>query len=234
MTTTLAKVMSDLEALADPQKAVYKAQQFNIQTDKALGIYQADLKALAKRLPKDVTLALALYETGIYEARLLCAKIFPIAALRSELLEKWVADFENWEVCDTFCMGLVAKSPFALEKIAAWANRPREFERRASFATMAAYCMADKKAENSIFNAFFSLIEQAAADDRIYVKKAVNWALRNIGKRNVDLHHAATACAQRLLNRPEKSAQWIASDALRQWNKPAFKYADYPRAVYRP
>lgn len=234
MPPTTPQILAQLKSLANPQKALYKAKKFNIQAQNTLGIYQADLKALAKELPQNAPLALELYQTGIYEARLLCAKIFPMQDLTGEQMEQWVQEFENWEVCDTFCMGLFAKSPLAVEKIHAWVDRTAEYERRASFATLAAYCMAAKKANNAHFQQFFPLIEEAADDNRIYVKKAVNWALRNIGKRNKDLHQDAQACAEKLLQRPEKSAQWIARDALKQWSKPNYKYADYPRAVYRP
>lgn len=234
MSPTTPQILAQLQQLANPQKALYKAKKFNIQAQNTLGIYQADLKALAKTLPQDPKLALELYYSGIYEARLLCAKLFPLQALEGEQMEQWVQDFENWEICDTFCMGLFAKSPLAVEKIQAWATREPAYEKRASFATLAAYCMANKKANNAHFQQFFPLIEAAAADDRIYVKKAVNWALRNLGKRNKDLHQTAQACAERLLKRPEKSAQWIAKDALKQWSKPNYKYSNYPRASYKP
>lgn len=230
ITTTLQQ----LQALANPEKVLYKAQKFGIHAEQTLGIYQADLKALAQKLPASKELALGLYDTGIYEARILCAKLFPIKELEEAQMERWIQDFENWEICDTFCMGLFAKSPWAVAKIQAWATRTREYEKRASFATLAAYCMAAKKANNAAFDPFFALIEAAADDERLYVKKAVNWALRSMGKRNVDLHQLAKACANRLLQRPAKSAQWIAKDALRQWNKPQYKYLDYPRAIYRP
>lgn len=233
MKATATTILAHLQTLSNPEKAVYKAQKFGVHAEQTLGIYQADLKALAKELPKDKKLALEIYQSGIYEARILCAKLFPLKELEAEQMEKWIKDFENWEICDTFCMGLFAKSPLAVAKIHAWANREQTYEKRASFATLAAYCMAAKKADNASFRPFFSLIEAAAADERLYVKKAVNWALRNIGKRNVDLNQEARACAQRLLQRPEKSAQWIAKDALRQWDKPTYNYLDYPRAIYR-
>ncbi|MGH1334656.1 MAG: DNA alkylation repair protein [Aureispira sp.] len=233
MEATATAVLAHLHTLSNPEKAAYKAQKFGVHAQQTLGIYQADLKALAKELPKNKTLALDLYKSGIYEARILCAKIFPLKELDGEQMEVWIKDFENWEICDTFCMGLFAKGPLAASKIYAWANKEREYERRASFATLAAYCMAAKKVENASFRPFFSLIEAAADDERLYVKKAVNWALRNIGKRNIDLHQEAQACAERLLLRPEKSAQWIGKDALKQWSKPGYKYADYPRAIYR-
>ncbi|MFK7798746.1 MAG: DNA alkylation repair protein [Aureispira sp.] len=234
MGITATNVLAQLQTLANPEKALYKAQKFGIHAEQTLGIYQADLKALAKKLPASKELALGLYDTGVYEARILCAKLFPIDELEEEYLEKWIQDFENWEICDTFCMGLFAKSSWAGSKIQEWATRTNEYEKRASFATLAAYCMAAKKADNASFEQFFPLIEAAATDERLYVKKAVNWALRNIGKRNIDVQQAAKVCAHRLLQMPSKSAQWIAKDALRQWNKPQYKYLDYPRAIYRP
>ena len=130
-------------------------------------------------------------------------------------------------------MGLFAKSKFAIPKIYEWSTRENEFEKRAAFATMAAYCMADKKAENEVFENFFPLIIKASDDNRLYVKKAVNWALRNIGKRNKDLHQQVIEVAKQLIALNTKSAIWIGKDALHQLIKPKVNILDYPRKIYR-
>lgn len=226
-------ILSRLHQLANPDKVAYKAERFGIVSHNALGIYQKDLNALAKQFPKDKVLAEALFDSGIYEARVLCSKLFPLEELTEAHLEQWVPTFENWEICDSFCMGLFAKSKFAVPKIIEWSSRDAEFERRASFATLAAYCTADKKAENDIFLQFFPLIYSTANDNRIYVKKAVNWALRSIGKRNPDLRKEAIQWSEQILSLETKAAKWIAQNALKELNKEGLRISDYPRAIYR-
>ena len=130
-------------------------------------------------------------------------------------------------------MGLFAKNKLARKKIQEWHEREPEFERRAAFVIIAAYCMADKYADNEVFESFFPLIKKMANDERIYVKKAVNWALRNIGKRNCDLHQSALLIARELLQMDNKTARWIAKDALRELEKSKVRMSDYPRAIYR-
>ena len=219
--------------MADVEKVTYKEQKFGIIANNSLGIYHKDLKELAKEIGKNNMLAIQLFDSGIYEARLLCSKIFNPKDITEPLMEKWVQTFENWEICDSFCMAIFAKSEFALAKILEWTSRNPEFEKRAGFAIMAAYCMADKKAENEIFQQFFSIINKQADDERLYVKKAVNWALRNIGKRNIDLNKSAIKTANKILLKESKAAKWIAKDALRELQKENVRTSDYPRAIYR-
>ena len=226
-------IIERLHQLADREKVAFKAAKFGIHSTNAIGVYHKDLKVLAKEIGKDRALALQLFDTNIYEARLLCSKIFPIPELTEDLMEQWVLSFENWEICDSFCMGVFAKSSFAVPKAKEWTRREAEFEKRAGFAIIAAYCMADKKANNEVFEQFLPLIKQEANDHRIYVKKAVNWALRNIGKRNIDLHEKVITCAHEILELESKSAKWIAKDTLRQLTKEKVNILDYPRAIYR-
>ena len=175
-----------------------------------------------------------LFDSGIYEARLLCSKLFYPKDLTENLMEKWVRTFENWEICDSFCMGVFAKSDLALTKILEWSEREEEFQKRAAFAIMAAYCMADKKSENELFAQFFPIIKDAANDERLYVKKAVNWALRNIGKRNIDLRKQAIEVCNVLVKIDSKAANWIANNALKELQKEGVRTSDYPRKIYRP
>ena len=166
-------IIEKLRVLANEETVTRKAEKFGIKASNSLGLYQKDIAKVAKETGKNSVLADALFESGIYKARLLCSKIFAIKDLTEEHLEKWVVTFENWEICDSFCMGLVAKSPYAVSKALEWTGREREFEKRAGFATIAAYCMADKKASNDVFKSFFPPILKGSTDDRIYVKKAV-------------------------------------------------------------
>jgi 3-methyladenine DNA glycosylase AlkD len=231
---TVAQVISRLQDLSDAEKVTYKAKRFGIVAHNALGIYQKDLNELARQIKKDSMLAVALFDTNIYEARILCSKIFHPNDLTTELMESWVATFENWEICDAFSMGLFAKSRFAVPKAIEWADRIPEFEKRASFATIASYCMADKKASNEVYEPFIPLIKAAATDDRIYVKKAVNWALRSIGKRNRYLQQKAITAAYEILTIDNKAAQWIAKNAIKELESSQVNMLDYPRSIYRP
>lgn len=228
----LQYILRQLKTLADPEKIVLKEKKFGIYARNSLGVYQKDLKALAKDIGQDNELALALYDSGIYEARILCSKIYDPSCLSEEQMDKWAADFENWEICDSFCMSFFTKSPYALSKANAWSGAEGEFVKRAGFAIMAAYGFADKTSGNDVFERFFIPIEREAYDDRLYVKKAVNWALRNIGKRNTDLQQQAITVANGLLTMDSKSAKWIAKDALRELKKPDVKVLCYPRHLY--
>lgn len=229
-----AEILRELHSLADASVIKTKQKRFGIVADNALGIYQKDLNALAKQLPKDTKLAMELFDTGIYEARLLCAKLFKPAHLTEEIAEKWVKSFTNWEDCDSFCLAVFGKSNLALHCILEFTQRTPEYEKRAGFATMASYCMADKKATNDIYEQLLEIVEQHATDERLYVKKAVNWALRSIGKRNRDLQKAAIACANRLVQTKNKTAYWVGSNALQELTKKEVRMSDYPRSIYRP
>jgi 3-methyladenine DNA glycosylase AlkD len=230
---TLQDVIAKLESLSNPKKIILKKEKFGISANNSLGIYHQDLKVIAKQIGTDNQLALALFDTGIYEARLLCSKIYQAQELTITLMDRWVVTFENWEICDSFCMGFFVKSEFALTKAFEWIESDDEFIKRAGFVIMAAYGFAHKNAENDVFESFLSAIKQHATDDRVYVKKAVNWALRNIGKRNKDLNKKAIATANDILKIKHKTAQWIAKNALNEIEKEGRKFLDYPRSIYR-
>lgn len=232
---TLAEVLSRLHALADSDKVLFKQQKFGIIANNALGIYIKDIKDIAKEIGSDNELALALFDRGIYEARLLCSKVFKPKDVTEALMEKWVVTFENWEMCDSFSMGLFSKSRFAVQKIQEWSTREAEFEKRAAFATLASYCMADKTSGNDLFESFLPILLRESSDSRLYVKKAVNWALRSIGKRNQDLRKLAIQTAIQISeeNKNSKTAQWIAKDALKELQGEKVNILDYARAIYR-
>lgn len=229
---TYNDVMACLEELKDAEKVVFKKRKFGIIANNSLGIYHKELKMVAKEIGKDNALAIQLFDSGIYEARILCSKIFKPKDITEELMEKWVVTFENWEICDSFCMGLFAKSELAVSKALEWSSREGAFEKRAAFAIIASYCMADKKAGNEVFEQFLQVIKREVNDERLYVKKAVNWALRNIGKRNIDLRMSAIGVAQEILKEKSRSAKWIAKDALRELQKEHVRTSNYPREIY--
>ncbi|MFT4521810.1 MAG: 3-methyladenine DNA glycosylase AlkD [Bacteroidia bacterium] len=232
---TYAEVIARLEELANPEKIEFKRKKFGVLANNSLGVMHSDIKPIAQAIGRNDAMALELFDGEIYEGRLLCSKIFQPKNVTSQLAEKWVKTFENWEICDSFCMGLIAKSPLAVAKIKEWVQREAEFERRAGFAVMAAYCMGDKKADNSIYESFLPIIETSAQDDRVYGKKAVHWALRSVGKQNIALKEAAIACSKRLLEfqSESKSAVWIGKDALRELGGEKPNVLDYPRHIYR-
>ena len=228
------QILSRLDALADADKIGIKENKFGIYANNSLGVYHKELKAIAKEIGQDSELAVALYDTGIYEGRILCSKIFDPEQMSEEQMDRWAADFENWEICDSFCMGFFAKSTFALPKAHEWSRAEREFVKRAGFVVMAAYGFAHKESGNSVFEEFLEPIEREASDDRLYVKKAVNWALRNIGKRNTDLQVKAINVANRLAVADATSARWIGKNALNELTRSDVKIMDYPRHTYRP
>lgn len=230
---TYAEVTERLYELEDQEKVVFRQKKFGIISNNSLGIYHKDLKVIAKQIGRNNELALELFDGGIYEGRLLCSKIFRPKDVTEALMEKWVKTFENWEMCDSFSMGLFAKSEHALAKILDWTKREPTFEKRAGFATMAAYCLADKKSGNELFEQFLPIIKREANDERLYVKKAINWALRSIGKRNVDLNEKAIEAAREILQFESKAAKWIAKDAIRELESEKVKIMDHPRGVYR-
>lgn len=228
----LQVILNELYALADPAIVEKKAKKWAVKTSESLGIHHRELKVIAKRIGTDNDLAVQLIETGIYEARLLASKILDPAFVTSKMMDDWVMFFDNWEICDSFSMAVFATTEFALQKIEDWSTRDEEYVKRAAFAIMAAYTMADKKAENKVFTDLFPIIKSAANDNRVYVKKAVNWALRSIGKRNVDLRLEAISLSKELLDMDTPSATWIARDALKELESDSVRISNYPRAVY--
>lgn len=234
----LSQILEKLNSLKNPEKIIFKEKKFWIISDNSLWIYHSDLKEIAKKIWKNDKLAIELFDTWIYEARILCSKIFNPKNITEKLMEKRVKTFENWEICDSFSMWLFSKSEFAIKKTLEWSLRENEFEKRASFSTFASFCMAWKDENNEVFENFLKIIEKESNDERIYVKKAINWALRNIWKRNIDLNKKTIEIAERVLwNKLEKSIsnskQWIFKNALKELNSNKIKILDYPRNIYR-
>ena len=179
-----------------------------------------NLRPLAKRLTRDHQLAAALWATGVHEARILAAFIDEPAKVTTAQMDKWVAEFNSWDLCDQVCMSLFDKTPHVETKIKKWAKDEREFVRRAAFALLAGYAVHGKRTPDATFVAMLPLIERHATDPRNFVKKAVNWALRQIGKRSIALHADALALAEKLAASSDRTARWIGKDAVRELSDP--------------
>jgi 3-methyladenine DNA glycosylase AlkD len=192
--------------------------RFAIPSEKAFGVPVGEIRALGKRLGRSSRLAAELWATDVYEARMLAVFVEDPANVTPKQMDQWCRDFDSWAICDTACFHLFDRTPHAWKKIRAWAGRKDEFVKRAAFALLASLTVHDKQASDEQFAEGLALIEPAATDDRNFVKKAVNWALRSIGKRNKSLHAAAVAVAKRLAESTESAPRWIGKDALRELN----------------
>ncbi len=204
--------------------------RYGITTADAFGVSISVLRPMARKLGIDHDLALALWATGNHEARLLASMVDDPAQVTEEQMDAWAAAFDSWDVCDQVTSNLFDKTPYAYAKVHEWSAADDEWVKRAAFATAAALAVQDKQAADEPFVEILELIRREAGDDRNFVKKAVNWALRNIGKRDLRLHAAATATAEAILAAAEersasaegrkdpaaRSGRWIARDALRE------------------
>jgi len=190
--------------------------RFGINTDKAFGISIPILRALAKEIGKDHKLAIELWKRGFHEARILCSMIAEADKATPALMNKWVKDFNSWDLCDQCCNNLFVYTPFVKEKIIEWNDSTKEFVKRASFVLIAVSAVHRKDWNDTDFVRFLPLIEKHSVDGRNFVKKAVNWALRGIGKRNLNLNGIAIGFAEKLCENESKSAKWIAEDALKE------------------
>ena len=215
MSKKLDLILARLEILTNKKNLAGMAR-FGIATDKAFGVKHPELKVIAKNYRKDHELALELWASGYHEARLLATIIDDPKMVSEAQAEAWVKDINSWDICDGFTGNLIDKTPFAYKKAIQWAHRDEEFVRRAGFALMAWLPMHDKKAPDTKFDPFFPLIIQYAGDERNFVKKAVNWALRQLGKRNALLNKKAIQTAKQIAKIDNKAARWIAKDALKE------------------
>jgi 3-methyladenine DNA glycosylase AlkD len=215
-------IIRHLRSLANPPNVAGMAR-YGINPHNTLGVPMPVLRSLAKEVGKDHELALALWRSGVHEARILACLVDDPRQVTERQMEELVADFDSWDVCDQCCANLFDKTSLACRKTAEWSVRPEEFVRRAGFVLMAALAVHDKKAADAVFEAFLPMIKAAAKDERNFVKKAVNWALRQIGKRNSRLNSLAQTAARDIMTQDSRPARWIASDALRELTSPAVK-----------
>lgn len=209
------EIIKKLKSQAD-DKNKQGMVRFGINPKGTLGVSVPVLRKMAKDIGKNQELSLKFWDSGIHEAKLLAVFIGEPDKVTEKQMEKWVKDIDSWDVCDQLCGNLFDKTPFAYKKIYQWVKRKEEFIRRTGFVLMATLSVHDKKAGNKEFEKFFPLIKKYSTDERNFVKKAVNWALRQIGKRNLSLNKKTIKLAKEIQKIDFKSARWIANDAIRE------------------
>jgi len=221
--------MASLEEALDRIKSMARPDQldgmarYGMAVERRLGVSVPELRSLAKELGRDHELALELWGTGIAEARLVAGMIGDPGKLTEAQMEEWVTGIDSWDVCDQVCMNLFEKVPLAWKKIIDWSEREEEFVKRAAFALIACLAWHDKKATDERFIELLPVIVRGATDERNFVKKAVNWALRNIGKRNSNLNRAAIETAGGIQQIDSRAARWIAADTIRELESEAVR-----------
>ena len=212
---TCEQISSDLIAMANPENVAGMAR-YGISPVGTLGVSMPVLRKLAKKIGRDHVLAEALWITGVHEARILAALIDDPKLVDGEQMERWVLDVDSWDVCDQLCSNLLSRTGLAYEKAVIWSGRPETFVKRAGFVLIACLAVHDKNADDAVFETFLFLIVRESGDDRNFVKKAVNWALRQIGKRSEALNRLSVETARKIGDIDAKSARWIAAGALRE------------------
>jgi 3-methyladenine DNA glycosylase AlkD len=227
---TLNSILNRFEFLKN-QKNIAGMAHFGIQTKKVYGISAPILKKMAREIGHSHVLAQQLWKSGSLEARTLAALIDEPTKVTEGQMERWVREFDNWAVCDNTCGSLFDKTPFAWKKAVAWSRRKEEFVKRAGYALMAWLAVHDRKATDGQFVKLLPHIKQGATDERNFVKKAVNWALRQIGKRNINLNKQAIRAAKEIHRLDSPAAKWVASDALRELTGKAVKRRLLARAA---
>ncbi len=208
-------IIIKLKSLSKPE-SVKGMARFGINPENNFGVSIPDLRKMAKEIGRDHQVAHDLWETGIHDARILAGMIEEPSEVTRKQADRWASDFDSWDVCDEVCMNIFKKLSFAYEKAVEWSSSVEEFIKRAGFVLMACLAVSDKKAEDSRFINFFPYIKKQSKDDRNFVRKAVNWALRQIGKRNISLNKLAIQVGEEIYDFDNKSSKWIATDALRE------------------
>jgi 3-methyladenine DNA glycosylase AlkD len=209
------EIIRKIESLSD-QEAVKGMARYGINPRNNLGVSIYKLRSIAKEIGKDHDLAIKLWNSDIHDARLLACFIDDSDKITSEQMDSWAKDFDSWDICDQACTSLFDQHPLAWLKVVEWAERNEEFVKRGAFALIAGLSVHDKKANDKKFEQFFPIIKRHSIDERNYVKKAVNWALRNIGKRNLELNKKTIKLSDDILKIESKTAKWIARDALKE------------------
>jgi 3-methyladenine DNA glycosylase AlkD len=212
---TFDEVLGQLRSVADASRLPGMAR-YRINTERAIGVSMPLIRSVARSAGKDHQLALDLWETGIHEARILACLVDRPKWVCEDQMDQWVLGFDSWDLCDQVCSNLFERTPFAVAKAFEWAGRDEEFVRRAGFVLMCALAQKSSKTADDTLATFFPVIARHAGDGRNFVKKALNWALRQIGKKNENLRLQAISVAQEIAKQPTPSARWIARDALRE------------------
>ena len=209
------EVINLLKKMSNP-KNVEGMARYGINPKNNLGISIYKLRPLGKKIGKNHELSLKLWSSGIHDARLLAVFIEDSKQVTEEQMDSWAKDFDSWDICDQACTSLFDSTPHVWKKVYEWADRSEEFVKRAAFSMIAGLAVHDKKASDEKFEELFTLIKRESTDESNYVKKAVNWALRNIGKRKINLNKRAINIAKQIKKLDSKSAKWIANDAIRE------------------
>jgi 3-methyladenine DNA glycosylase AlkD len=217
----VSAVLTSLKRLADKRVLEDMSKRYGIYTTKAFGVSMSNIQKVARPLGRNHELAAVLWETGWYEARMLTSFVDEPSSVTSKQMDSWVRDFDNWGICDTLCFNLFDRTPHAWGKVAQWSKQEAEFVKRAGFALLWSLTVHDKVASDEQFRQGLVLILRAASDDRHLVKKAVNMALRAVGKRNPALNGAAVTIARRLAESSEPAARWVGKNALRELTSPS-------------
>ncbi|MBI5216907.1 MAG: DNA alkylation repair protein [Ignavibacteriae bacterium] len=213
--TKVKNIVKKLKSLSVPESVAGMAR-YGIVSKTVYGVCMPTLKSMAKEIGKNHELAHQLWQTEIFDARIIAIFIEEPTEVTEEQIERWVSDFDNWAICDGACLHLFDRTPLAWKKALAWSKRKEEFVKRAGFALMAVLAVHDKKANDKQFEKLLPVIKREVTDERNYVRKAVNWALRQIGKRNLALNQKAIETAKEIQSLDSKSARWVASDALKE------------------
>ena len=216
------EVIKKLKSLTNSEAIVGMAR-YGITPKNTYGVSIPNLRKIAKQVGINHKLAQRLWRADIRETKILASMIDNLKIVSEEQLEHWVKEFDYWEICDQCCMNLFEKTKFAFKKAIDWSVKEEEFIKRAGFVLMARLAVSDKKADNKKFEEFFPIIKRESTDERNYVKKAVNWALRQIGKRNLNLNSKAINAAKQIQKMDSKAAKWIAADALRELTSESVK-----------
>ena len=209
------EIITELESLSNPEDVEGMAR-FGINHTKTYGVRMPELRRIAKTAGKDHDLAEKLWDAGYGETKIIAGLIEDPKLVTETQMENWVVGFDSWDVCDQCCINLFRKTPFAYKKVFEWSTREEEFVKRAAFAMIAVLAVHDKKAADEKFEEFFPLIVRESVDNRNFVKKAVNWALRQIGKRNINLNKRSVEIAEEIRAIDSRSARWIAADAIKE------------------
>jgi 3-methyladenine DNA glycosylase AlkD len=220
MSLSCEEVLKKMKKLSD-KKALAGMAKFGINRSKAYGVSIPNIRKMAKEIGTDHELAQQLWSSGIHEARILAGMADNPEKVNEQQMESWVKDFDSWDVYDQVCSNLLDKTEFANKKVFEFSKRKEEFEKRTAFVLMACLAVHDKKASDETFLEFLPIIKRESTDERNFVRKAVNWALRQIGKRNAALNKEAIKAAKEIQKMDSKSAKWIANDALRELTSPA-------------
>ena len=208
-------IIQELDLLSNPED-VKGMMRFGINSKKVYGVRIPELRRIAKEAGKNHELAAKLWDAGYNETKILASLIEDPKKVTEDQMDKWVIGFNSWDICDQCCNNLFHKSPYAYKKIFEWIERNEEFVKRAAFTLIAVLAVHDKKSDDNKFKQFFPLIIRESTENRNYVKKAVNWALRQIGKKNRNLNNESLNVAMQIQRIDDKSAKWIAADALRE------------------